>query len=53
MKYVFDTSPFISLFKNFYPSTFVTLWKKFDALIDEGEIVSTREVYPRDTGSRR
>ena len=44
MKYVFDTSPFVSLFKNFYPSTFVTLWKNFDALIDAGEIVSTREV---------
>ncbi len=45
MKYVFDTSPFVSLFKNFYPSTFVTLWQNFDALIDAGEIVSTREVY--------
>ena len=45
MKYVFDTSPFVSLFKNFYPSTFVTLWQNFDALIGAGEIVSTREVY--------
>lgn len=45
MKYVFDTSPFVSLFKNFYPSTFVTLWQNFDALIEAGEIVSTREVY--------
>ncbi len=45
MKYVFDTSPFVSLFRNFYPSTFVTLWQNFDALIDAGEIVSTREVY--------
>ena len=45
MKYVFDTSPFVSLFKNFYPSTFVTLWQTFDVLIDAGDIVSTREVY--------
>jgi hypothetical protein len=45
MKYVFDTTPFVSLFKNFYPSTFVTLWQNFDALIAEGEIVSTREVF--------
>ena len=45
MKYVFDTSPFVSLFKDFYPSTFVTLWQNFDALIGAGEIVSTREVY--------
>ena len=45
MKYVFDTSPFVSLFKNFYPSTFVTLWQNFDTLIDAGDIASTREVY--------
>ncbi len=38
-------SPFVSLFKNFYPSTFVTLWENFDALIYAEEIVSTREVY--------
>lgn len=44
MKYVFDTGPFIALFTNFYPSTFVTLWRHFDALVAEGEIVSTREV---------
>lgn len=45
MKYVFDTGPFVSLFANFYPSTFVTLWQNFDALIAEGEIVSTREAF--------
>ena len=45
MKYVFDTTPFVSLFKNFYPNTFVTLWQKFDALIEKEEIVSTREVF--------
>ena len=39
MKYVFDTGPFVSLFRNFYPSTFVTLWRNFDALIEAGEIV--------------
>lgn len=45
MKYVFDTGPFVILFKNFYRSTFVTLWENFDALIEMGEIVSTREVF--------
>ena len=45
MKYVFDTGPFVNLFANFYPSTFVTLWQNFDALIDQGEIVSTREAF--------
>ena len=42
---MFDTGPFVSLFRNFYPSTFVTLWENFDALIENGEIVSTREVF--------
>ena len=45
MKYVFDTTPFVSLFRNFYPSTFVTLWENFDELIEIGKIVSTREVF--------
>ena len=45
MKYVFDTGPFVSLFTNFYPSTFVTLWKNFDTLIAQGKIASTREAF--------
>ena len=45
MKYVFDTGPFVSLFANFYPSTFVTLWQRFNALIAQGKVVSTREVF--------
>lgn len=45
MRYVFDTGPFIILFKNYYRSTFVTLWEHFDALIEAGDIVSTREVF--------
>lgn len=45
MSYVFDTGPFVSLFRNFYPSTFITLWENFDALIENGEIISTREVF--------
>ncbi|MEM9618869.1 MAG: PIN domain-containing protein [Pseudomonadota bacterium] len=42
---MFDTGPFVSLFRNFYPSTFVTLWENFGTLIEGGEIVSTREVF--------
>jgi len=45
MKYVFDTGPFITLFKNYYRSTFITLWENFDALVEAGDIVSTREVF--------
>ncbi|MFN4281435.1 MAG: PIN domain-containing protein [Alphaproteobacteria bacterium] len=42
--YVFDTAPLSTLFKNYYRNRFPTLWERFDALIDEGHIVSTREV---------
>ncbi len=45
MKYVFDTGPFITLFKNYYRATFVTLWENFDTLVAAGDIVLTREVF--------
>ncbi len=44
MSYVFDTSPLSTLFRNFYRRTFPTLWRHFDELVADGEIVSTREV---------
>ncbi len=44
MKYVFDTSTFIVL-KNFYPSTFPSLWKGIDELAGNGTILSVREVF--------
>jgi hypothetical protein len=44
--YVFDTSPFSALFKSFYRSRFPTLWTKFDDLIGDRTIISTREVFP-------
>ena len=42
--YVFDNSPLSTLFRNYYPSRFPSLWKRFDILIKDGTIVSTREV---------
>lgn len=45
MTYVFDTSAFSPLFRNFYRRRFPTLWGQFDELVDEGRIVSTREVF--------
>ena len=45
MSYVFDTSPFVGMFTHYYPSAFPTLWQRFDALIADEGIVSTREVY--------
>ncbi len=44
MTYVFDTSPFSNLFRNFYQKRFPTLWQHFDELIENGSITSTREV---------
>jgi Domain of unknown function (DUF4411) len=43
MSYVFDNSPLSSLFRNFYPKTFPTLWQNFHQLVGDGSIVSTRE----------
>lgn len=42
--YVFDTSPLSTLFRNYYRARFPTLWDRFDELVDNGRIVSTREV---------
>ena len=44
MIYVFDTSAFIVL-KNFYPTTFPTLWQRIDAFASDGTIISVREVF--------
>jgi hypothetical protein len=41
--YVFDNSPLSSLFRNYYPKRFPTLWTRFDELVGKGNIVSTRE----------
>ncbi|MBB5659553.1 PIN domain-containing protein [Brevundimonas halotolerans] len=42
--YVFDTSPLSTLFKNYYRARFPSLWNRFDGLVGDGHIVSTREV---------
>ena len=44
MIYVFDTSPLSALFKSYYRRRFPTLWEKFDLLVQECRLVSTREV---------
>jgi hypothetical protein len=43
--YIFDTSPLLALFRNYYRRHFPSLWAKFDALVDNGSIISTREVF--------
>lgn len=44
MSYVFDCSPLSALFRNYYRKTFRSLWERFDGLVADGEILSTREV---------
>jgi len=43
--YIFDTSPLSALFRNYYRGQFPSLWAKFDALVDNGQILSVREVF--------
>lgn len=43
-KYVIDTGPIIDL-KGYYSEVFVSLWENIEALIRQGEIISTSEVY--------
>lgn len=42
--YVFDNSPFSTLFRNFYRKRFPSLWARFDEMVEDGRIISTREV---------
>lgn len=42
--YVFDTSPLSTLYKNYYRRRFPTLWDRFDGLVADGTVISTREV---------
>jgi len=41
--YVFDTSSLVVL-KNFYPTNFPSLWSQWDTLVQNGTVVSVREV---------
>ena len=43
MIFVFDNSPMSTLFRNYYRSRFPSLWEKFDAIVEEGRLLSTRE----------
>lgn len=44
MSYSFDNSPLSVLFKNYYRRRFPSLWRRFDSLVEEGRLLSTREV---------
>lgn len=51
MKYVFDSDALIVLFNNFYRERFPSLWEKFDRLVENGTIISVREVYNEIEGN--
>lgn len=42
--YVFDSSPFIDIFRHYYPTRFPSLWEEFHEMTSTGRITSTREV---------
>jgi hypothetical protein len=44
VSYVFDNSPLSTLFRNYYRKSFPSLWERFDQLVAEGRLMSTREV---------
>jgi hypothetical protein len=44
MKYIIDTSSLSTVFKHFYREAFPSFWERFDRMVGNEEIVSTREV---------
>lgn len=45
MIYVIDTSVISALHRNYYRKRFPSLWKRFDAMVAEGQFTSTREAH--------
>jgi hypothetical protein len=43
--YVIDTSVVSALHRNYYRTHFVTLWERFDAMVENGKFTSTREAF--------
>lgn len=44
MIYVFDSGPLIVMFRHYYRDSFPSLWGLFDDMIENGGIISVREV---------
>ena len=44
MIYVFDSGPFIQIFRYYYPERFPSFWKRFNPLIEQKTIISVKEV---------
>lgn len=44
MIYVFDSNSLSNILNHYYPDRFPSFWKKYDAMVQQGNIVSVREV---------
>lgn len=44
MRYILDSNS-ISVFKNYYPTTFPSFWELVDGIVAEGTLMSVREVF--------
>ena len=42
--YVFDSGPLIDMFRHYYPTRFPSFWERFDRMVSDNRITSTREV---------
>ena len=49
MKYVIDSSVIIDM-KHYYPEIFLSLWSKFNVLVESKEIISVKEAFNEITG---
>ena len=45
MRYVFDSSSLINLFRHYYPERFPSLWEKFDDVVENEHLTSVKEVF--------
>ena len=50
--YILDTNTLSQIFRFYYRKNFPSFWKKFDHLVEDGRILSTREVL-RELGDGR
>jgi hypothetical protein len=44
MIYVFDTNSLSNILNHYYPDQFPSFWDKFDKMVQDGNIISVREV---------
>jgi len=45
MKYIFDTNTLSGIFKHYYRDSFPSFWVLFDKMVEDGTVISVREVH--------